>query len=594
MASITELRVPQITPNTHIVGLCGVNDWKYPDGVRASDPIRDGWMVSDFYLLNHLFQGSGKTQTWWSCLDPEELVSRHGEYLHGNCFRERRVVLDHSQKADRTTLHITSAEELLCQFLEYFRQLCERACKAEEPILLCAFCHGDRDTYGLEIGGEEEDGPLLSVEEISNILAVNENLKISIMMTSCFSGGWTVTPLLRSNTRASKATILTAAGPNMESESWGATASLGRTCGSIYISAVVSALEAEAREEIAGGTQITTKEFAGAITNQLVNVVDPRFGTVHDHQFEVQDEAWTDPYHKRTNLPAVPCHKLLMQLRTVPPREVTDVRLDRSASLAEIEEWEHSHSTAAHALIAASNYGGSMSAVRKAIRKKAMAYMKGFPGRDGLSENIGPHSVIKKCIEKPNLLEEDGWEYAWSLLHYRMGAMEVAERLANRLGLEAPKGPQWDKDDWLKKNDGTQLKEKVGECLRLVVENKLIPTFPGTRKYYDKPLWYLAIHLAQSGLSRADVQSRLGIAQKIVQTTVTSNVQEVKAKVTLSRKAGVWFVSLKERIRSLSPSKRLSGSYSSSSRPRLSLEGPKQGPRQDKSRPGSSRQHGEG
>lgn len=59
---------------------------------------------------------------------------------------------------------------------------------------MSVFFHGDRDTYGLEIGVEEEDGPLLSVVEISNILAVNENLNISIMMTSCFSRRWTVTP----------------------------------------------------------------------------------------------------------------------------------------------------------------------------------------------------------------------------------------------------------------------------------------------------------------------------------------------------------------------------------------------------------------
>ncbi len=546
MASVTELRVPQITPNTHIVGLCGVNDWKDPNGIHASDPTRDGWMISDFYLLNHLFKGSGKTQTWWSCLDPEDLINRHGEYLHGNCFRERRVVLDHSQKPDRSTLHIGSPKELLPQFLQYFQELCGRACKAKEPILLCVFCHGDRDTYGLEIGGEEEDGPLLSLEEISNILAVNKNLNISILMTSCFSGGWTVTPLLRSETQESKATVFTAAGENTLSESWGATGSLGRTCGSIYISAVVKALEAEAKEEIAGGAEVTTKLFAGTITNQLVNVVDPRFGTVHKHQFEVQDKAWTDPYHKRTSLPAVPYHDLLMQLRIVPPREVIDVRLDRGASLAEIEEWERSHPTAAHVLIAASNYGASMSAVRKAIRKKAVAYMKGFPGRDGLSENVGPHSAIKMCIDKPDVLDDDGWEYAWSLLHYRMGAMQVAERLANRLGLEAPKGSQWDKDDWLMKNDGTQLQRKAEDYMRLVVDSKLIPTFPGTRKYYEKPLWYLAITLAQSGLSRADVQSRLGIAQKIVQTTVTSNVQKVKSKVALSRKADVWFMSLKK------------------------------------------------
>lgn len=72
--------------------------------------------------------------------------------------------------------------------------------------------------------------------------------------------------------------------------------------GSIYISAAVKALEAEANDGISGGTQVTTNEFAGILTKQLVNVIDPRFGTIHDHQFEVQNNAWTDPYHKRTSL----------------------------------------------------------------------------------------------------------------------------------------------------------------------------------------------------------------------------------------------------------------------------------------------------
>lgn len=80
-------------------------------------------------------------------------------------------------------------------------------------------------------------------------------------------------------------------------------------------------------------------------------------------------------------------------MHIVSQRTVTDVRLDRSASPAKIEEWERSHPTVAHALIATFNYGESMSAVRKAIRKEAMAYMKGFPGIDGSTENVGPHSV---------------------------------------------------------------------------------------------------------------------------------------------------------------------------------------------------------
>lgn len=49
-------------------------------------------------------------------------------------------------------------------------------------------------------------------------------------------------------------------------------------------------------------------KFADTITNQLVSVVEPRFGMIRNHQFEVQDKAWTDPYHKRSNLPPLPYH----------------------------------------------------------------------------------------------------------------------------------------------------------------------------------------------------------------------------------------------------------------------------------------------
>lgn len=100
----------------------------------------------------------------------------------------------------------------------------------------------------------------------------------------------------------------------MELESWSTTESLDRTCGFINVSAVVKALEAEAKEEISGGTQVTTKDFcwyphkpAGKRDRTPTSVRSTTY------QFEVQDKAWTYPSHKR------------MQLRIVPRTTATDV-----------------------------------------------------------------------------------------------------------------------------------------------------------------------------------------------------------------------------------------------------------------------------
>ena len=55
--------------------------------------------------------------------------------------------------------------------------------------------------------------------------------------TACFSGGWSVHPYLKAST-----TTTTAAGPEVESESWGASDSIGRYCGSIYATALIQSL----------------------------------------------------------------------------------------------------------------------------------------------------------------------------------------------------------------------------------------------------------------------------------------------------------------------------------------------------------------
>lgn len=132
-------------------------------------------------------------------------------------------------------------------------------------------------------------------------------------------------------------------------------------------------------------------KFADTITNQLVSVVEPRFGMIRNHQFEVQDKAWTDPYHKRSNLPPLPYHDFPnMQLRK---------------KRSKCTPWPKRHTgrnRRAGALLRSN--GGSCSNCcillrGKACRpseqqlgKKSHGLHEGFPGGE---IGIRPHSVVK-------------------------------------------------------------------------------------------------------------------------------------------------------------------------------------------------------
>lgn len=129
-------------------------------------------------------------------------------------------------------------------------------------------------------------------------------------------------------------------------------------------------------------------KFADTITNQLVSVVEPRFGMIRNHQFVKPGQT------PITNEAIYLLFRTMTFLIRSCARNVTNVRLDRNATLAEIEGREHSSDpTAAHALIAASYYGGKhVGRPNSNWGKKAMAYTKGFPGGE---IGIRPHSVVK-------------------------------------------------------------------------------------------------------------------------------------------------------------------------------------------------------
>lgn len=102
--------LPDIQPETHIIGLVGIDD---------NDS--DGWFLSDFYLFKHLLAGLGRSQGWYPCLNPAALVMKYREYAHGNLYRERRIVLDQAMLEGgqpQQDIVVVEADRLLTGFCD--------------------------------------------------------------------------------------------------------------------------------------------------------------------------------------------------------------------------------------------------------------------------------------------------------------------------------------------------------------------------------------------------------------------------------------------------------------------------------------------
>ena len=153
-----------------------------------------------------------------------------------------------------------------------------------------------------------------------------------------------------------------------------------------------------------------------------------------------------------------------------------------------------------------------MMAVKKALRKQAVRYLKTCPGRDSLATNIRDHNLINECIHRPHLVGEESWDTLFTLLHYRTQAICAAERILDCMGISAPRADNIDIGEW--RAEHPDLAKKTLVYHNLVLEYNLIPPHPGRSSHYIKAVQYIAAMCAASGLTEEELKRRLMIAQQ--------------------------------------------------------------------------------
>lgn len=535
--------LPDVAATTRIVAVCGPTDFQ-----DKASPKEDGWFFSDFYLFHHLLRGVGSSQNWITSEEPEYLVQRYHQYLHGNPHKPRKIVLDQKivSEGKLGKISVFPRQNLKSNFIQILKAECSEAEAKGDPVLILVFGHGDEHNYGITIG----TGAVAKLK-ISNIRSAISNYKVQVtfLSTSCFSGGWSISPDLNIST-------FTAAGRNTQSVSWEASATIGRFCGSIWTSAVVLALlddtsnksSASSIEDIipedANEEQLKAyTSFCGTIFERLFSRVD-RNTTQHGITFSAQDDEWEMFWSERSGIPLNDYQKRYEDLESYGisflehPESNRDVEMPRllegNESFAESERilWrydEHQRlslelprhgygSTESTSTVNKRTYSGAfgntMRSLQNQVAQIAKDYLDSHPGADNLGGNIAIHSVAKRCIQG-QIEDLDKLIWLMQCLEYRNGLVLLVDLYVSYV-CDLPDlatCAEWDPDTLPKTGAGFQANYAAYCRLRDQIHPYHLfpsPIDEGEQGYcWDKPSGYLAAAFLASGFSSDQVEQKL-------------------------------------------------------------------------------------
>ncbi|KAM5469275.1 hypothetical protein MauCBS54593_004631 [Microsporum audouinii] len=504
MSSFLVNSPPDITPNTRILAVCGVSD----DSENAASPEHDGWFYSDFFAFHTLLHGQGAAQKWCCSDEPALLLQKYGQYLHGNPYMERRVVLNES--LIQTELHdvcVSSASNLLQNFLELLHEEATRAVQQKAPLVLFLFGHGAEITKSVEIGVA---GNELSIPTVASV--VGDKVDLTIISTACYSGGWAVTSPLN-------ATVLSAAGVDDESESWPKSSSLSRACGSVYASTLIKSLADTSNNELlqpqpklrpssslsgqdAPSTStdqglITFSEFGRTVHALLLTRVD-RLGYLHNLSFSARDDDWESYWRKRTGVPLADLKAKWERLDIVQPQNSSSLNRDQDAEV-------HVQPDNISLYSLRSQYGSINSYIGQ-LRRLAISYLASYPGRDSLAPNSFFHQNCRDLISRKKKFNLSTLEVIESTLRYRMSLNFLANQLVSGSRIPLPHGKLCEEWDPIQKAN-----YELNGCNSL--NERLYPLFPpplpNQGRGWNKPHWYIVCALMEANLSPTELNLRV-------------------------------------------------------------------------------------
>lgn len=455
-------------------------------------------------------------QLWLTCVDPKTLVSKYNEYTHRSRSGDCRVVLDetHLDRIEaRGDIRVITPKELLERFLATLRSETQIAVRKNQPVLVLVFGPGEEGNFGVAIGGEGsvENAPRLTRQRFNS--AIRTGVDLSLLITSCFSGGWVIRPmgeLLLSSAKKLNISGMTAVNDEAYSRAWACSQSCGRAAGAIYAIAVLNALvdmskmsSRDSSDAILGdGEELTASPTYVNLCNSVYEAYkehDP-FYSEHGISFSAQDDKWHLEWRTRSGFPLLDYKKKWEGLRDVSSIQSLDEHCEPTAALG--------------------STGSIGRGYHNVVKAKAKMYMDSFPGPDNVGGNSN-HWRFKELLQGKKYPEEV-LVYQNDILDYRLSAMTLASQYVSFLDIQFPDCLMFDTDAWcndlalkvIKDSDskGTKSKlEKFTEVRRYIMDTKLFDRPMASQGFSYGKLWdYLAIALVESSsLSTEEIRDKI-------------------------------------------------------------------------------------
>ncbi|KAI9376658.1 hypothetical protein BJX61DRAFT_530670 [Aspergillus egyptiacus] len=467
---------------SRIVAVCGITD------EESASPSVDGRFFSDFYLFNHLcnpLHNPTSAQIWLTCVEPDRLVARYGEYAHGGPKKEQRVVLDEDllpgiKRAG--TLRVVNKLDLFERFVKTVEEQAREAKKSGKHLILLIFGHGDDTSHGVYLGGAGR----------RTERAIPKELKTTILLTSCYSGGWLIQPDVNYR-KPLNVTGITASGPDQQTRSRSLSRSASRACGSTIASAILSQLvsidERKGTEEDEDPRAHPAYiELAASIYDKATSI-DPLFSGQHVH-FSAQDDDWEAHWRARTGFPLAKLQERWETLRQIPPSGAK-------------------YTCGGNSQVPNRQLGS----LQADLNRFAQRYFAANPDRDSWASNVGLHGSLRQFFEgNPAMCTRERVQWMLEKVVFRLNMMADADELVKAMGFEYESCLGFSIEDHQLEPETSKDARKALMHFRAV---RLFSTAAGADvPHYMKPEQYLSIVLAERCNSEAEMKERVEKALK--------------------------------------------------------------------------------
>ncbi|KAJ5530828.1 hypothetical protein N7527_004221 [Penicillium freii] len=554
--------------------------------IKSAHPSRDGWFISDFYAFNYLLKGQGQKQTWLTAADPKKLIQKYGPYLHGNPYEERKTCLDRDMldQDQLTPVTVVRSNEMIDRFLLEARLASELAKRTGAPLLLLVFCHG-LSNYHLCLNDNDQSKGL-SILALKAVL--EPGARITLVTTACYSGGWATTPELN-------ITSMAAAGErqidpqeelqNALSNAWGASLSVGRTCGSIFASTLFQTLSSatspllDARESSDASDPLSLQpeepndqqtlsynSFCQSILDTCQNSVT-RLGDMQCFTFSAQDDRWEYSWTGRTGIPLAHFERRWKQMKSYPYTRPEDIRLLRNQAPGNATfTVSDPNKTGGVRTATDGEIIENMTALiaQRRIKEMAMIFHATCPGDWTHGREVAWGGTLFGFYQLGIFPESEAEIY--STIRFRWEMALLADFVVAMFELPKPRNEiciLWDWYSWmLELRAKTSMSDSEFNQRWRAVTLPLnhcfqFPTLPDQGPPFMRPFKYLVAALLEANKPQHEISGISNAMQEFMQNAEAFHRQRVFASPEVGRRGREWLRSVGRRVRkSLSPQKR--------------------------------------